>query len=135
MSAPDANVDKRGLAKLATNRPAVPPRRPIGEVAESLIADAGRAADMGDGKGAIVDQAPDRADADAQQTGCFGDGVEQGAGMGPGRADGEQLSERLTAALHGTSRRVRIPYEPAGYREVNRSVRAIPRVRESAGVT
>ena len=113
MSAPDAKVDGRQLAKLAANLPAVPPRHPIGEVAEGLIADAGRAADMGDGKGAIVDQAPDRADADTQQSSGLGDGVEQGAGMGPGRADSEHLGERLTAALHGISRRVRIPYDPA----------------------
>jgi transcriptional regulator with XRE-family HTH domain len=65
---PVKSAATRTVADDPPNRPAVPPRRAIGEVAEGLIADAGRAADMGDGKGAIVDQAPDRADADTQQS-------------------------------------------------------------------
>jgi hypothetical protein len=51
-----------------------------------------------EGKGAVVDQAPDRPHADAQHPGCLGDSPQQRDDTGSARAHGEGVDERL---LHG----------------------------------
>jgi hypothetical protein len=108
------------------------------EVADRLITDPRRPSDVRDGKGAIVDQAPDRPHADAQHPGCLGDSTQQRDGTGSARAQRERLDEWL---LHGaipaasayesrTSRlRALRPYRS------KRRVRSRRCVRQGAGVT
>ncbi len=87
-----------GLSCGPPHRPSMPAGGAGCEVANRLITDPRRPADVREGKSAVIDQAPDCPHAHAQHPGCLGDGAQQRDNTGSARAHGERVDERL---LHG----------------------------------
>ena len=120
-----------GLSCGPPHRPSMPAGGAGCEVADRLITDPRRPADVREGKSAVIDQAPDRPHADAQHPGCLGDGMQQRDYTGSARAQGERVDERL---LHGAipaadayesrTSRLRTPRSDRSERRV-RSIRCV----------